>query len=369
MRPSLRFLFVAILGWTVLRAAALGSLPGAALFRIERSEAKVPPIAPTQFPKIEPAVMYPAAAPEPASLAMEAAVIKYLRGLLAVMANNPPTVVAYPPTEPTVFATESALPPTRFAGVLPTPTPPYYADLPPLLESPLSRIAGLQGPVSVPAQAPAADFQSLDRLQLATWAMLRSQKSGIVGSRSLADGGELGASQTGLRLIYNWNNQIGLAARLSSAVGQRGGEAAAGVRLRPLASIPVWVTAERRQAIGRYGGGRNAFAFLVEGGLYGQKLPWQFGFDTYLQSGVVGFKSREWFVDGAFAATRPVIRNFSAGFGVWGAAQPGLARLDAGPRLSMGVRKNLKVHLDWRQKLIGNAQPGSGPALTLSGDF
>ena len=73
MRPSLRFLFVAILGWTVLRAAALGSLPGAALFRIERSEAKVPPIAPTQFPKIEPAVMYPAAAPEPASLAMEAA--------------------------------------------------------------------------------------------------------------------------------------------------------------------------------------------------------------------------------------------------------------------------------------------------------
>jgi hypothetical protein len=35
----------------------------------------------------------------------------------------------------------------------------------------------------------------------------------------------------------------------------------------------------------------------------------------------------------------------------------------------MRVRKNLKVHLDWRQKLVGNARPGSGPALTLAGDF
>jgi hypothetical protein len=35
----------------------------------------------------------------------------------------------------------------------------------------------------------------------------------------------------------------------------------------------------------------------------------------------------------------------------------------------MQVRRNVKVHADWRQKLAGNARPGSGPALTLSGDF
>ena len=89
----------------------------------------------------------------------------------------------------------------------------------------------------------------------------------------------------------------------------------------------------------------------------------------YLQGGVVGLNSRDLFVDGGAWVTRPVYRKFSAGFGVWGGAQPGLYRVDAGPRITMRVRRNLKVHLDWRQSLAGNARPGSGPALTLAGDF
>jgi hypothetical protein len=80
-------------------------------------------------------------------------------------------------------------------------------------------------------------------------------------------------------------------------------------------------------------------------------------------------RRRDWFVDGALAVSRPVYRQFSAGFGVWGGGQPGLYRVDAGPRLTMRVRKNLRVHADWRQRLAGNARPGSGPALTLAGDF
>jgi hypothetical protein len=64
-----------------------------------------------------------------------------------------------------------------------------------------------------------------------------------------------------------------------------------------------------------------------------------------------------------------VFRQFSVGLGVWGGAQPGLYRLDAGPRVTMRVRGNLRVHADWRQRLVGNARPGSGPALTLAGDF
>jgi hypothetical protein len=35
----------------------------------------------------------------------------------------------------------------------------------------------------------------------------------------------------------------------------------------------------------------------------------------------------------------------------------------------MNVRQNLKIHFDWRQKVAGKAQPGSGPAVTLAGDF
>jgi hypothetical protein len=54
MRPSLRFLAIVVFGWAGVRAATLGVLPGAELFRIEKSEAKVPPIVPTEFPPIEP---------------------------------------------------------------------------------------------------------------------------------------------------------------------------------------------------------------------------------------------------------------------------------------------------------------------------
>ena len=41
----------------------------------------------------------------------------------------------------------------------------------------------------------------------------------------------------------------------------------------------------------------------------------------------------------------------------------------AGPRVTMKVRNNVRVHFDWRQRLAGNALPGSGPTVTLAGDF
>jgi hypothetical protein len=260
----------------------------------------------------------------------------------------------------------------RFAGRPTTFDLNDYTTLPPL--DSLSRVASLAGPTSRPSAAPGQSTpliepRKLDRLQLASWAFLRGQQLGVAGSTSLATGGQLGASQAGARLTYNVNRQIALSARLSSVVGRRGGEVAGGVRVQPLGNIPVWLTAERRQAIGKYGGGRSAFALFAEAGLYQYPLPWSFSLDGYLQGGVVGARSRDLFIDGGFAVSRPVFRQFSAGFGVWGGAQPGLYRIDAGPRLTVKVRNNLRVHVDWRQKLAGNARPGSGPALTLAGDF
>ena len=98
-------------------------------------------------------------------------------------------------------------------------------------------------------------------------------------------------------------------------------------------------------------------------------MPLRFLLDSYLQAGLVGLLNRNPFIDGSFRLTRPVYKQFSAGFGVWGGAQPGVYRLDVGPRLSMAVRNNIKVHFDWRQRLAGNAQPGSGPAITVASDF
>jgi hypothetical protein len=257
---------------------------------------------------------------------------------------------------------------------MPTPASAFYPDLPPLGDWPLAGMAGISHPamhstVVLPAQSAPLDPHRIDRLQLSTWALLRSQQAGTVAPSSLASGGQLGGSQAGARLIYNFTRQIAASLRTTSEVGRRGGEVAGGIRVQPLVSLPVWITAERRQRIGLYGGGRNAFALLLEGGVYQRPMPWQFDLDAYLQAGVVGLHSRDKFVDGALTLTRPVYRNFSAGIGVWGGAQPGLYRVDVGPRITMGVRRNVKVHLDWRQRLAGNAQPGSGPAITLAGDF
>jgi hypothetical protein len=127
--------------------------------------------------------------------------------------------------------------------------------------------------------------------------------------------------------------------------------------------------AERRKAIGAPGGGRDAFALLGEGGVYGRTLPWQFRLDGYGQAGVVGARSRDWFVDGGVTATRPVYGRFALGGGVWGGAQPGLSRLDIGPRLSMQVRPGIRTHLDYRYRLLGRSEPGSGFAATVATDF
>lgn len=362
MRPSLRFLVLAGFGWVGVRAATLGVLPGAEIFRIDPSEAKAPPIVPTQFPPIEPV------APAPP---------------MAAYAYGPP-YGAMPPIRPVAVpiyypAQAPAAAQSRFPAIdslLPAPRPQYYSASTALDEWPLSRIAPnamppLQSNVVAPRQSIPVSLKrgGIDRIQLAMWAMLRSQQAGTAGSQSLGSLGSLGASQAGSRLTYYFTRRIAATLRSSTEVGRRGGEVAGGIRIQPVGGIPLWITGERRQRIGRFGGGRSAFALFFEAGVYDRPIPFHLLLDTYLEGGVVGARTRDKFIDGSLTLTRPVYKQFSAGFGVWGGAQPGIYRVDAGPRITMRVRKNVRVHFDWRQRLAGNARPGSGPAVTLAGDF
>jgi hypothetical protein len=358
MKPSLRFLALAVFGWAGFRAATLGMLPGAEIFRIEPSEAKPPPIVPTQFPPIEPV------APAPPMAAYG-----YAQPYGAMPPIRPVAVPVYYP------APAAAMTPA-VDSLLPVQPGQYYSRRPVLDEWPLSSIAAsamppLQSRVVAPRQSIPLTLKrnGIDRLQLTMWAMLRSQQTGVSGTPSLASGGSLGASQAGARLTYNFTQQIAASLRSTTDVGRRGGEFAAGVRVQPVRGIPLWITGERRQRLGRFGGGRNAFALFFETGVYDRPMPLHFLLDAYLQGGVVGARSRDKFIDGSLALTRPVYKQFSAGFGVWGGAQPGVYRVDVGPRITMRVRKNVRVHFDWRQRLAGKARPGSGPAVTLAGDF
>jgi hypothetical protein len=389
VRPSLRFLALAVVGWGGFRAATLGVFP-AGFFSIGRSEAKAPPpIVPTEFPQVEPvepaSPAYAAAsagAPPPVQLAPEVqpsagpTAIRYVQGVVGVpvaLRRGLVPVYQLPAAAP---AAVSDLPPrpTRLANALPTPDPVFYAQLPPLGDWPVAQIAAMSRPTTTssptfPPDAAPVRPNAIDRVQLTAWALLRSQQTGIAGSTSLASGGTLGASQAGSRLTYNFTRQIAATLRTSTTVGRRGGEFAAGVRVQPIAGIPVWLTAERRQRLGQYSDGRNAFALFFEGGVYQRPMPWRLNLDAYLQGGFVGLRSRDGFIDGGLTLTRPIYKQFSAGLGMWGGAQPGLYRIDAGPRVTMQVRRNVRVHFDWRQRLAGNALPGSGPAVTLAGDF
>ena len=61
-----------------------------------------------------------------------------------------------------------------------------------------------------------------------------------------------------------------------------------------------------------------------------------------------------------------------AGAGVWGAAQPGAARLDVGPHIALRIPAagtSIAIAADWRFRIAGDARPGSGPTLTIASDF
>lgn len=367
MSAPVRFLALLVVGWAGVRAATLGMIPGVTVsYAKPLPRADPPPLVATEFPPLPP--VDPAFAPD---LAASSAVA------FPVTAQMPmPMPVAHYPVYPAAYPAPVPPPPIppRPQWQLPSSSlaegPVFYSPLPSLDSWTLSPMASAAFPVGrspVPAAAAAAPAKPrLDRLQLSSWALLR----GAPGPGSLASGGTLGGSQAGARLTYAFNPMIAASLRTTSPVGgSRGAEVAGGIRVVPFRSIPLAITAERRQAISRQGGGRSAFALFVEGGLYRQPMPLRFNLDAYVQAGVVGLHSRDYFADGAFAFTRPVWGRFSAGFGMWGGVQPGIYRVDAGPRISIRLRDDIHAHVDWRQRLAGNAQPASGPALTLAADF
>jgi hypothetical protein len=368
MSAPLRFLAVVAVGWVAFRVGTISAMPGSDMFSLKEADAAAP--------QAQPPVVAPAQSSPPTPEEQAYAYPGY--GPYGGYAPPYPAYAGYPPYPPA-----SAVPvrvPVYYPAYYPIRSTPASAPLPersspldlrplsPAADWDLAQLSILPGQ-SRPAPEPAVPGRpavppKFDRLQLSSWALLRGQ----TGGSTLASGSTLGGSQAGARLTYAFNRQLAAQLRTSSPVGGgRGFEVALGARYQPLRSLPVWINAERRQSIGDYG--RSDFALFAEGGLYQRPGPWKFLIDAYLQGGVVGIRDRDLFVDGAFTATRPVFRNYSAGFGVWGGAQPGLYRVDVGPRISMKVRNNVRVHADWRQRLAGKADPGSGPALTLAADF
>ena len=217
------------------------------------------------------------------------------------------------------------------------------------------------GPFSLPIRP--ANVSS--HWSLSGWLLVRREQ----GNGALAPGGTLGGSQAGARLSYALGSRVSLSARAYLPLRRpAGAEAAAGIDWRPLPALPLNLLAEYRQPLGREG--RAAFSLTAYGGASRALTP-RLRVDLYGQAGAVGLRSRDLFVDGSLRVARR-IGPIEVGAGAWGAAQPGAARLDAGPSLSwrLPVRQaNLRLQADWRFRLAGEVAPRSGPALTLATAF
>ncbi|HET6524602.1 hypothetical protein [Sphingopyxis sp.] len=241
---------------------------------------------------------------------------------------------------------------------------------------------GGSGPLWFPPAAKAAPGQGapfwirrqLSSWSLGSWVYLR-QGSGDA-PETIGGAGQLGGSQAGLRLAYGFGDtgRVRAYGRATIALQRpRQRELAFGLAFAPMAQLPVDLAIEQRVAAGPEG--RTALAVMASGGVSDVALPAGFRLDAYAQAGIVGARRRDGFADGAVVVDRRLgARETSLRLGALaaGAVQPGAARVDVGPRLTLRlpeVGEGSRIALDWRQRVAGDARPESGLALTLAADF
>lgn len=218
--------------------------------------------------------------------------------------------------------------------------------------------------------------QGRSRWAMDAWALWRqSDDSPLLSGRP-----SYGRSQVGAVMRYRLAPSSGHAPQLhlraSAALeGRREREIALGASARPVPGIPVRLAAEARVSETDRRTEPRAAVYAVSefppldlpGGLTGE---------AYVQGGYVTGDFATPFVDGQARITRDLAGTqdfqLSAGAGAWGGAQEDARRLDIGPSAGLTFRVGPtrgRVSADYRFRVAGDAEPASGPALTLSAGF
>jgi hypothetical protein len=364
-----------IAGWMVLRVATW-EVPFAALAPEPHLVSSVAPI-PTNGPANLPAMREQGGDP-------------ILRPLARLPESGPPGGILQRPVLPFTLpqpspypSPASALDPPRVAighnvmfalGLSQMPLPAAFA-------------AYLQGPALQPGRAEnrpsLAEVQSrpapafVSRWSADGWLLLR--RDGAQGP-VLSDRPSYGRSQAGAVVRYALAPTSALRPQAylrgaAALAGAREREAAAGVSLRPVPGAPVRVAAEARVSETGARTRLRPAAFAVTE-LPPFDLPLGLRGEAYLQAGYVGGEFATAFADGQARVERPLTRvgeaEVSAGAGAWGGAQKDSARLDIGPTAAVTFRLGEgrgRLSADYRFRVAGDAEPESGPAVTLSAGF
>lgn len=212
-----------------------------------------------------------------------------------------------------------------------------------------------------------ADRKALGkRWQLGGYSLLREAGEAGPAASPVLGGGQVGGS---LAWIANPSARrpTALVARMNVAADSQGVrpesfQAAFGVRQTLLPGVSLSV--ERLVPIGRAAQVMkgDVTARLAAGGQW-QRLT------AYGEAGVLG---RGQIYAGGQAGWRVMsLGPATLSAGSWASIQtgpPDLWRVDVGPSLST-TWHGLRLQADWRERVAGNAQPGSGPAVTVSAGF
>lgn len=304
----------------------------------------------------------------------------------------PPAVV---PTPVASLLAPAALPPppAPILGAMPAPVrdwTPAPALPPPPAEQPLPRPDPATLPLtSVPFGAVPAEVRARRRWSVDAWLLWRDRPR---PGAALVGAGTYGASQAGAVLRYRILPQSQFDPRAylratTTLTGEREVEGAAGIALRPLRRVPIDLMAEAR--VLRFMGDprlrpsetRIRPAVMAVAGPPPIGLFAGVRAETYAQIGYIGGKGATAFADGQVRAVRdvpladvlPESFRLEAGAGAWGGAQTGVHRVDVGPTAAVGfpIGRHLfgRIAIDWRQRVAGQAEPGSGPVVTLSVGF
>ncbi|GAA5061584.1 hypothetical protein GCM10023208_31080 [Erythrobacter westpacificensis] len=157
--------------------------------------------------------------------------------------------------------------------------------------------------------------------------------------------------------------------------GERETDVALGASARLLPSVPVRLAAEARVSETDAGTELRGAAYAVTE-LPPVSLPAGLTGEAYVQGGYVTGEFATPFVDGQARITRELASagdfRLTAGGGMWGGAQEDAERLDVGPSAGLSFRIGAargRVSADYRFRVAGDAEPSSGPALTLTAGF
>lgn len=198
----------------------------------------------------------------------------------------------------------------------------------------------------------------------------------------------LGGGQSGARVSYTpdpfGSRPIELFTRFNIAqdwqdFDSESAQAAFGAAWQPFGRRAPSISAERMVAIGR--SGRDAWAARVAGGAAhaaDARLP--LDLSAYAEAGIAGLRRGDFFAGGQAYAMLPLFsadHSWAAiGSGMWGSAQDSdtftLWRVEVGPSAQLSRRigaGTIEMRAEYRVHIAGNAEPGSGPSLTLATRF